>query len=143
MGFAISYQTADSLPPQVIRNVTAAAERMAKRHTWLSCEPLILHDEGGCLSGSSKPMFGPRPPGDVESAKQEGLPDGTLSDLIEILCELSSAFGVDWEISHDYSDGPIGYIRGGECDAEVTKQCEALNDFSRDSGEEDFEFPDL
>jgi hypothetical protein len=121
----------------------AAAKRMAERHTWLSCEPLILDEEGGCLSGSSKPVLGPRPPADAAAAKQEGLPDGTLSDLIDMLCELSSTFGVDWEISHDFSAGPIGYIRDGECDAEVRKQCDALSDFSDASGEDDFEFPDL
>jgi hypothetical protein len=45
-----------------------------------------------------------------------------------VLSRLSLDHGVDWEISHDASDGPIGYIRNGICDDEVLNQVGALAD---------------
>ena len=33
---------------------------------------------------------------------------------------------IDWEISHDFSDGPIGFIRNGICDSEILTQAKAL-----------------
>ncbi|MDZ7617030.1 MAG: hypothetical protein U1E05_08500, partial [Patescibacteria group bacterium] len=51
--------------------------------------------------------------------------------------------GIDWEISHDHSDGPVGYIRSGVCDEEVASQAEAfagLNDVLGDLMAE-MEFP--
>ncbi len=66
-----------------------------------------------------------------------------MNDLLEILCELSRQFGVDWEISHNYSDGPLGYIRGGAIDDDVRTQCEAFNDLASDLGMEGFDLDDL
>lgn len=110
----------------------AAAHDLIRGRTWLSCEPVsffsILHngpDPDGILRGFSKPNFFPHPD-DASSAQAEGLPDGTLRDVLDILCELSARFDIDWEISHDYSHGPVGYIRGGVCDEDVREQCEAF-----------------
>ena len=48
--------------------------------------------------------------------------------MLDVLCRLSRDHGVDWEIGHDFSDGPIGHIRSGVCDAIVLSQIEALAD---------------
>ncbi|HYO23416.1 MAG TPA: hypothetical protein VEQ85_00545 [Lacipirellulaceae bacterium] len=81
----------------------------------------------GRLYGDSKLNFQPHPD-DAAAAEQEGLPDGTPRDLLHILAKLSRAHGVDWEISHDYSDGPVGYIRGGEVDGLALSQIGSISD---------------
>jgi hypothetical protein len=64
----------------------------------------------------------------VASAVRTGLPDGTARDMLDLLCQISRDHGIDWEISHDYSEGPIGTIRAGECDGDVLAQVEAFTD---------------
>ncbi|GAA4444595.1 hypothetical protein [Novipirellula rosea] len=142
MGFAVAYQTTEQISPALQREMIHAAKDLSSGRTWLSCEPPYLMNENGTLVGASKPNFSPHPD-DVASAKSEGLPDGTLSDTLEILCELSRRFDVDWEISHDHSAGPLGYIRNGVCDDDVTTQCDALTDLADELGAEGFDLDDL
>ena len=131
MGFSISYTSTEQISPAVQTEMIAALSGLSQNRTWLSCEPPRLANHAGLLGGSSKPNFSPHPE-DVASAKASGQSDGTVNDLLEILCELSRRFGVDWEISHDYSEGPLGYIRQGDCDDDVRTQCEAFGDVAVD-----------
>lgn len=142
MGFSIGYQLTEPVSPDIEVAILNAAELMRAGRTWLSCEPPFLHKFDRVLTGSSKPNFTPHPD-DVASAQAEELPDGTLNDLLDILCQLSRQFNVEWEISHDYSDGPLGYIRNGEIDDDVRTQCEAFNDLSAELGIEGFDLDDL
>lgn len=123
MGFAVGYETTEKLNPELQRQVQATLSACTDGRTWLSCEPPLLHDQDGHLFGASKPSFSPHPD-DVASAESENLPDGTLMDLLDALCQVSREHGVDWNISHDF--GHMGYIRDGVCEAEVREQCEAL-----------------
>ncbi|MGN6545981.1 MAG: hypothetical protein ACTHK7_13085 [Aureliella sp.] len=138
MGFAVGYETTKPVAPELQPEVLQAVAELARGRTWLSCEPPHLIDSGGMLIGASKPNFMPHPD-DVASAKREGLPDGTLNDLLDILCELSHRFDVDWQISHDHSDGPLGYIRNGVCDEEVRVQCDAFTELAQELGGEEFD----
>jgi hypothetical protein len=142
MGFAIAYRTTEPVNEQVAARLAAAASAARGAHTWLSCEPPILHVDDGHLLGSSKPNFMPHPD-DIASAETDGLPDGTVNDLLDLLRQWSSDFAVDWEISHDYSDGPLGYIRDGVCDSAVRTQCEAFSQLAEIMLEEGLDFPDL
>jgi hypothetical protein len=141
MGFAIAYRTTEPVDHHLASRLRAAASAASAAHTWLSCEPPILQVDDGHLLGISKPNFMPHPD-DVASAETEGLPDGTVNDLLDLLCKWSSDFAVDWEISHDYSDGPLGYIRDGVCDSDVRTQCEAFGQLAEDMLEEGFDFPE-
>ena len=63
-------------------------------------------------------------------------------------CLTCSAIGrltsaVDWEISHDYSDGPLGHIFSGDCDPEVRTQIEAFGWLAEEMLEGGLEFPEL
>ena len=129
MGFSISYRTTRPVSPAEAAATGRTAEDACRGRTWLSCEPVgfFTHEEDGHLVGSSKPNFHPHPD-DVTSAVREGLPDGTARDMLDVLCRLSREHGIDWEISHDYSDGPIGSVRGGVCDDRVLSQIEAFAD---------------
>jgi hypothetical protein len=82
----------------------------------------------GHLFGGSKPSLQRPAPENAASAARQGLPDGTVRDLVEVLCALSRDHGVDWEFSHDYDAGPIGFIRRGVCDHRLRSQIEAFAD---------------
>jgi hypothetical protein len=130
MGFEVYFRSTQPVDKPVTDAIIDAADAANEGRTWLSCEPVyIFNREDGHLEGGSKPNFRPHPD-DAASAASEGLPDGTVRDMLDILCQLSRDHGVDWEISHDHSDGPIGYIEGGVCDDEVLAQIEAFADLS-------------
>jgi hypothetical protein len=78
-------------------------------------------------------------PDDVASAAEEGLPDGTTRDLLDILCQLSREHRIDWEISDDCSGGPIGYIRKGIADEPIVVQMEAFADLISEGPMAEFE----
>ena len=129
MGFAVYYRSTRSVAPTQAEAIERAADDLCRGRTWLECEPIRFYagQPDGHLFGGSKPNFQPHPDDDVAAAR-EGLPDGTMRDLLNVLCQLSREHGVDWEISHDHSGGPIGHIRTGVCDPEVLSQINALAD---------------
>jgi hypothetical protein len=128
MGFSISYRTTRPVSKPEADAIRHAANAACSGRTWLSCEPVhFWTTEDNRLEGSSKPNFMSHPD-DAASAAEQGLPDGTARDLLDVLCQLSRDHGIDWEISHDHSDGPIGYIRGGVSDGEVLARVEAFTD---------------
>jgi hypothetical protein len=128
MGFSIHYRSTEPVAPAVAEVVARAATELCRGRSWLKCEPVyLMPDEDGHLRGHSKPNFLPHPD-DAAAAAISGLPDGTTRDMLDILCRLSREHGIDWEIGHDHSDGPIGYVRGGVSDEEVEAQVEAFAD---------------
>ncbi len=142
MGFSINYRSTRPVSQAETAAIRAAARDACQGRTWLSCEPVVFFtdSEDGRLLGSSKPNFRPHPD-DVASAARAGLPDGTASDMLDVLCRLSRDHGIDWEISHDHSDGPVGVIRAGVCDGEVLSQVEVfanLADYLGNLSEEEF-----
>ena len=127
MGFAVGYITTETLTPDQQSAIQQSLSTLTTGRTWLSCEPPLLTNVDGQLRGSSKPNFSPHPD-DVASAESENLPDGTLNDLLDALCAVSKDHKIDWEISHDHSGGPIGYIRQGTCDETVREQCASFSE---------------
>jgi hypothetical protein len=129
MGFAIYYRSTEPVPRARAKAIRKAAATLIEGRTWLSCEPVFFRDDlpDGRLWGGSKPNFVPNPE-DAESASREGLPDGTVRDLIDVLCTLSRDHGVDWEFHHDYDPGPIGFIRNGVCEPHLLEQMDAMAD---------------
>jgi len=110
------------------RAIEQAAGDLSRGRSWLSCEPVAFYprQDDGHLLGGSKPNFQPHAD-DAAAAALSGLPDGTVHDLIEILCKLSNAFQVDWEFSHDHAPGPIGFIRGGVCEPGLLERIEHIS----------------
>jgi hypothetical protein len=129
MGFAVYYRSLETVDPKKPASLEAMCNQLCRGRTWLSCEPVCFFDsnDDGHMLGGSKPNFMPHPD-DVASAESEGLPDGRIQDALNVLCQLSRDHGVDWEISHDYSDGPIGLIRNGHADPEVLQQIEGFGE---------------
>jgi hypothetical protein len=131
MGFTIYYRSTRPVSPAAEVALRTATTTANAGFTWLSCEPVhfFRESEDGHLTGGSKPNFLPHPD-DVASAQRSGRPDGTVRTLLDILCQLSRDHGIDWEFRHDYSDGPIGTIRAGECVGDVAAQIDAIADLA-------------
>lgn len=121
MGMTVYYRSTEPVDPKRAAAIREAADPLCEGRTWLSCEPVYFfsgHDAGH-LHGGSKPNFQPDPEEAAEAA-QSPLPDGTVRDMLDVLCELSRIHGVDWELSHDYDPAPAGYIRNGVADDSLT-----------------------
>ena len=125
MGTSIYYRSLRTVSETERSSIEAAAKVAQEARSWLGCEPVHFHlDDGGSLKGGSKPNFSPDPE-DAAAAGEGGLPDGSVLDLIEVLRNLSSQYGIDWEITFDEGP-PIGYIRAGRCDPELIAGAEQL-----------------
>lgn len=128
MGFTVYYRSVQPIDPQLQAAIKELAQRKCGGRTWLGCEPVnFFSSEDGYLLGGSKPNFMPDTE-DAEDAGSEGLPDGTLSDVVEILCEISRQHAVDWEIRHDHAEEVVGHIRDGVCDDELREQLAEIED---------------
>jgi hypothetical protein len=127
MGFTVYYRSTKPVRGDTADAIRDAAIPLIGGRTWLSCEPVMFFPDqpDGKLMGGVKPNFHPHPD-DAAAGEREGLPDGTLLDALNVLCELSREFGVDWSFSHDHDPGPIGFIRAGGCEPGLRDQVEAL-----------------
>jgi hypothetical protein len=143
MGFSIYYRSTRPVSPEESAAIRGAADLAYQGRTWLSCEPVHFFEQepedGGRLSGGSKLNFSPYP--DDAAAALEGLPDGDVRSLFEVLCQLSRDHGIDWEIGHDHEPGPVGYIRDGVCDPGLARRAQALADLADSIGEYEREGP--
>lgn len=143
MGFSIHYRSTETMHPALAFEVKQHAARLVGQYAWLSCEPISLQQQsGGYLKGQSKPSFFPAE-ADAHEADLEGLPDGTVLTLAEVLCSLSREHGINWYIGHDYEPDWIGRICDGVPDSELIEQLETfgsigdLLDESLDAFQED------
>lgn len=127
MGFNIYYRSTEPIASDHAEAIRSSADGINKGRTWLSCEPVNFYDDDGRLSGSSKLTFEPHPD-DVADAASEGLPEGTLRDVLDALCEISRTHSVDWECSHDEEPRPIGFIRSGVADDGLVRAFGGLAD---------------
>ena len=124
MGIALLYKPTDPVSPALQDEIFDAALVLADGRNWQGCEgPFFAVDEDDeeQFFGFSKLNLSGEKPGDVE-----GLPNGNLKDLLDILCQLSQRFGVNWDLSDDYGD--LGVIRNGICDEETRVQIEVLSE---------------
>jgi hypothetical protein len=128
MGCEVSYCSTRPVTPEEAEAIDESASRLCENPDWVRCEPIIFVScidghTGGPLSGSSKLSF--KPFEELASPDLE-MYDATIHDLLNALCELSREHKVDWEISHEYSDGPVGYIRTGVADDKLVAEIDRL-----------------
>lgn len=128
MGFSIYYRSTRPVDATEADAIRSSASVLNRGRTWLSCEPVhfFAETEDAHLWGGSKPNFMPHPD-DAAAAAKEPLPDGTVSDLLAILCQISRENGIDWELSHDHAPN-LGRIRGGICDHGLLHQVKTLGE---------------
>lgn len=140
MGFSISFRTTEQLSPARQREVLESLEQQAAGYLWLDCEPPRLMEEDGILLGASRLSFAADE--DIASAGDD-LPEGTINELLDCLCHVSKELEVAWEIAHNDSDGPLGYIRRGKCDKEARNECIDLADMAHELKQDGMDLEDL
>ncbi len=122
MGFSIRYCSTETMHPAQAYAIKQHCEQLIGGFLWHSCEPVVLQQQSdGYLTGHSKPNFYPAEL-DTDTARLDGIPDGTVLTLAEVLCVLSRDHGVDWEIGHDYEPEPIGRISDGVANEDLMEQ---------------------
>lgn len=127
MGFTVYYQSTESVDPSIKVALGKSLERHIMKRSWISCEPPGFFggdDVNGILSGGSKPNFMPQPDDYLDPDNRQ--PDGTVQDVVDILCDLSSEFGIDWQFSHDHEQGPVGFVRNGVADEDLLHEIKGI-----------------
>ena len=128
MGFSIDYRSTRTVTAAEAEAIDETAGRLCDDDTWGDgCEEIHFFEclgkyADGHLTGSSKPNF----QADRGAIPGEERRIVTIRDLIDALCQISRDHQVDWEISHDYSDGPVGYIRSGSADDKLVAEVDRL-----------------
>ncbi|MFI4874660.1 MAG: hypothetical protein ACIALR_04955 [Blastopirellula sp. JB062] len=128
MGFTVYYRSTEPVSDKLSVRISDAAGDLCRQRDWLSCEAVRFDETSdGHMQGGCKPNFSPHPQ-DVDSFEKQDLPDGTLHDALDVLCELSREHQIDWSFSHDHDQGPIGFIVDGKCDDNLLAQIETLDE---------------
>ncbi len=124
MGVTLDFVSAEPVPSSVRDAVIAASHRVDPEQPWLRCEPpnVSLDDDGERLSGFSKLNLMPDP-GEKAEYDDPTKPHD-LDVLIQILCDWSRQFGIDWHL--EMMDEPFGEILGGKCPPEVSERIQAI-----------------
>jgi hypothetical protein len=127
MGFDITYSTIERISPALQREILEDVHVLHKQKSWIQCTGPSFENEDGYLCGSSR-LTPDRDPRDVATARHlsSGAPDGSVLDLLDVLCKLSRQHDIEWEISHDHSDGVLGRIQCGVADEIVRSTFEGL-----------------
>ena len=95
MGFTVYYRSTEPVEPATKQALGNSLKQQIQERAWISCEPPgFFGNDGqtGPLIGGSKPNFMPQP---TEYLNPENeLPDGTIQDVVDILCKLSTEYSV-------------------------------------------------
>lgn len=117
------------------REIIRECQSYDSAYSWVNVTGPSLENEGGYLAGASRisPVVDAE---DAMDAQHGSHPDGSLKELLESLCKLSAQFDID-----DHSEGPVGYIRAGNADADVRAAIHGLDAMFGEM-DEDLDLPD-
>lgn len=73
------------------------------------------------------------------SAGSEEVGDAPLLDLLDVLCELSKKFKLDWELMLEDDDQPLGVISHGIAESELLTAIQSITGLSEILGWADSE----
>jgi hypothetical protein len=136
VGFCINYRSTRAVTAAEAEAIDQAASRLCDDDNWGDgCEEICFYEcfeanagerpyAEGHLSGSSKISFN-APEEDAMPGEETRIV--TIHDLIDTLCQISRDHQVDWEIGHDYHEGPAGYIRSGSADDKLVAEIDRLS----------------
>ena len=135
MGFCINYCSTRTVTAAEAEAIDQACELLCEDEEGVGCEPIEFFEclranlgelpyPEGHLSGSSKISFN-SPEEDATPGEETRIV--TIHDLIDTLCQISRDHRVDWEVGHDYHEGPAGYIRSGLADDKLVTEIDRLS----------------
>lgn len=130
MGFSVSYRSTRAVTAAEAEAIDQAAARLCDDPHWgVGCEEICFDEcfdayAQGHLSGSSKLSLKARREYAIPGVETRII---TIHDLIDALCKISREHQVDWEIGHDYHDGPVGSIRSGLADDNLVAEIDRLS----------------
>lgn len=135
MGYSVYYRSTRAVTAAEAEAIDQTAARLCDDPEWAGCEPILFSEclgadlNGGPypeahLSGGSKLSF--KAPEEL-AIPGEGTRIVTIRDLIDALCQISRDHQVDWEIEHEYQEGPVGYIRNGLADDKLVAEIDRLS----------------
>ena len=128
MGFCVYYRSTRAVTATEAEAINEATIPLCDDPDWVGCEPICFNEcldayVDGHLTGSSKLS--------MKAHHEYEIDDGdriaTIHDLMDALCELSRDHQIDWEIGHDYYEGPVGYIRSGLADDKLVAEIDRLS----------------
>jgi hypothetical protein len=128
VGFSVDYRSTRPVTAAEAEAIDQAAARLCDPPDWVGCEEISFYEcleayGEGHLSGSSKPDLEAHWVYKIPGVETRIVPTW---ELIDALCQISRDHQVDWEISHDYRDGPVGYIRSGLADDKLVAEIDRL-----------------
>jgi hypothetical protein len=136
VGFCVSYRSTRAVTAAEAEAIDQAAARLCDDQVWGDgCEEIGFYE---CLDANLN--GGPYPEGhlsgdsklSLKAHREYAIPGVeprvlTIRDLIDALCHISRDHQIDWEIGHDYHDGPVGYIRSGLADDKLVAEIDRLS----------------
>ena len=147
MGLSIRYRSVLPMHPARAFEIKKYAAELNEMYAWIGCDQVVVNQStDGLLGGASTTSFiiDAEFVEEMESSNEESA--GDIATLIDVLCELSRAHDVDWEIEHDYEPDVIGCIRNGIADIQVLEELETirtigemLGDFDDDELDEELD----
>ena len=125
MAASIYYESLSPVRPSEYKLIRQVAQKAAKQRAWLSCEPVTFFPPtaDGVLKGASKPNF------ESKHNAPADLPDGNASDMLDVLCELSKSYGIDWMFVLE-AGPPSGYVRAGVADQALVEEVRQLSEIA-------------
>lgn len=127
--YDISYRSTRAATAAEAEAIDQAATRLCEDPDWVGCEEISFYEcfdayAEGHLSGCSKLSLKPQQEYAIPGVETRIV---TIRDLIDALCQISRDHQIDWEIGHDYHDGPVGYIRSGLADDKLVAEIDRLS----------------
>ncbi len=120
MSVSVYYRSIDPMHPAKAFEIRDEAAKLAARFNWQSCDaPQFRQEKDAHLVGDTTPCFD-----QYDEAVARSSDD--LHCVIEILRQLSSVHGVDWEVSHDYEPQGVGQIVSGDVQEQLIEEIDSV-----------------
>jgi hypothetical protein len=129
MGCEVNYRSMRAVTAAEAEAIDQTAARLCENPEWVGCEGIGFY---GCIDGYREGQLKGGSKFSFRLLEGEVIPGvetriATIRDLLDSLCQISREHQVDWEIGHEYHDGPVGYIRSGVAEDKLVAEIDRLS----------------